>query len=136
MLRDGPVNGEVSAMALRDDASGVLLPLIDLTATATSSRAAVELAARDARALDSYVADQQKTNNVPVSDRVVIRTVVAPKRPHIFQPRSKTLAIVVFLAVMLATVGLAFVLENLRPRVRKVSTETETQLETFTRRTA
>jgi hypothetical protein len=29
--------------------------------------------------------------------------------------RKKTLAIVTFLAVMIATVGLAFVLENLRP---------------------
>jgi hypothetical protein len=136
MLRDGPIAGKISAIALRDDASGVLLPLIDVTALATSSRGAVELAARDARALDSYVADEQKANNVPVSDRVVIRTVVAPQQPHVFQPRSKTMAIVVFLAVLLATIGLAFVLENLRPRVRTVPAATEPNFETFTRRSA
>jgi hypothetical protein len=136
MLRDGPISGRISAIALRDDASGVLLPLIDLTAIATSQRAAVELAARDARALESYVGDEQKANNVPVSDRVVLSTVVAPKQPQVFQPRSKTMAIVVFLALLLTTIGVAFVLENLRPRVRTAPAATEPNLEAFTRRTA
>ena len=38
-----------------------------------------------------------------------------PRGAEIFQPRSKTMPIVIFLAVMFATVGLAFLLENLRP---------------------
>ena len=36
------------------------------------------------------------------------------------EPRKKTLPIVVFLTVLTGTVGLVFVLENLRSRVRPV----------------
>ena len=41
-----------------------------------------------------------------------------PKAPQIFQPRPRTMSILVFLATMLVTVGLAFLLENLRPHPR------------------
>ena len=36
--------------------------------------------------------------------------------PRLIAPRSKTMPIVIFLAVMFATMSLVFVLENLRPR--------------------
>lgn len=136
MLRDGPIRGQVAATALRDDASGVLLPLIDLVAVSTSPRAAVVLAQRTAHALDAYVAGEQRANSVPPGDRVVIQTIVQPKVPSVYQPRSKTMAIVVFLAVILASIGLAFILENLRPRVRVVPEASENQFERATRRTA
>jgi hypothetical protein len=118
MRRDGPISGQITATALRDDASGVLLPLIDLTTISTTPRKAIALADRTGNALDKYVTDQQRANEVPVSDRVVFRTVIEPRNAQIFQPRSKTLAIVVFFGVMLAAVGVAFLLENLRPRAR------------------
>ena len=136
MLRGGPIVGKTSATALRDDASGVLLPLIDLTAISTSPSAAVRLADRNADALDAYVESQQKANNVPVSDRVVVRTIVVPRQPQVFEPRSKTMAIVVFLAVLAATVAVAFTLENLRPRVRTADAASETRLESLSRRSA
>lgn len=134
MLRDGPIRGQVIATALRDDRSGVLLPLIDLTAISTSPRAAIELAGRTASALDMFIAGQQRANNVPISDRVVFRTVVQPSGADIYQPRSKTMAIVVFLAVMLATVGLTFVLESIRPRVRLMREAAESEFERPARR--
>ena len=40
-------------------------------------------------------------------------------------PRKLTRPIFIFLAVMIAALGLAFVLENLRPRVRPVAAEPE-----------
>ena len=49
---------------------------------------------------------------------MVLEQVLRPRNAEIFQPRSKTMPIVIFLAVMFATVGLAFLLENLRPRAR------------------
>ena len=134
-LRDGPIPGQVVATALRDSDSGVMLPLIDLTAISTSRFEAVNLARRVADALATFVSGQQRANNVPISDRVVLRTIVEPRAPHVFQARSKTMAIVVFLAVMLAAIGLAFVLENLRPRVRTAD-EAAQQLEHQMRRTA
>jgi capsular polysaccharide biosynthesis protein len=134
MLQDGPIHGQIAATAVRDDASGVLLPLIDLVAISTSRREAAILARRSASALDMYVARQQTANNVPTSDRVVVRTIDEPRVPQVYQPRSKTMAIVVFLAVMLATVGLAFLLENLRPRVRVVADAPEQDFERGARR--
>lgn len=135
-LRGTPIPGRILATPLRDSDSGVLLPLIDMTALSTSPAKTVELARRSASALDTYVSALQKTNNVPFSDRVVLRTIVEPKAPSVFQPRSKTMAIVVFLAVMLATFGVAFLLENLRPRPRAVDEATDASTERKIRRSA
>ena len=120
MLRDGPFAGKVVARAMRDEQSGTPLPLIDVTAVSSSPRGAVALALRSAAALDAFIAAQQRANDVPPTDRVVVETIVRPRGATVFQPRSKTMSIVVFLAVMLATIGLAFLLENMRPRRREV----------------
>ncbi len=45
----------------------------------------------------------------------------------LLEGRSKTVPIVVFLTVMLAVIGLAFILENLRPRVRPVADVSDPQ---------
>lgn len=91
------------------------LPLIDLTAVATSPRGATALAQRSAAALSEYIQNQQRAGNVPVADRAVIEQIERPSRAVVFKPRSKTMPVIVFLAVMLVTIGLAFLLENLRP---------------------
>lgn len=137
MTRNRELRGQIIATALRDDRSGVLLPLIDLMAISDSPRAAVDLAIRSATALNMFISRQQAANNVPASDRVVVQTIVQPRQVHLFQPRSKTMAIVVFLAVMFAAVGLAFILENTRPRRRDLSQPTESEIGgTEQRRTA
>ena len=116
MTRDRGPRGVVVATPLRDDQSGVLLPLIDIRAISDSPRAAANLARDNANALNTFISGQQRANDVPLEDRVVVQTIVDPRRVSLFQPRSKTMGIVVFLAVMFATVGLAFILENTRPR--------------------
>jgi hypothetical protein len=137
MSKDGPVRGKLIAVSLRDDNSGILLPLIDVTAVADSPLGALSLAGRNAKALNTYLDSEQQLNKVPKADRVVIETVVAPRQAVLFQPRSKTMPMVVFLAVMFATVGLAFLLENIRPRVREVGNGADSAvLTTHTRRSA
>lgn len=116
MLRDGPVRGKVIATPVIAGDNRVMLPLIDLVGISTSPRAARDLAQRAADAVATYIRDQQIANEVPSRDRVVLEQLVRPLLPTIFEPRSKTMPVVVFLAVMLATVGLAFLLENLKPR--------------------
>jgi hypothetical protein len=118
MLRGGPVVGQVLANNVVVGDNRIMLPLIDLTAISTSPQAALALAKRSSDALSSYVRDQQIANNVPRTDRVLIEPVTLPEKVHVYAPRSKTMPIVVFLAVMLATIGLAFLLENMRPRAR------------------
>jgi len=136
-LRRLITRGQIIATPLRDDQSGVLLPLIDLVAISESPRGAQDMALGSAKALNTYISGQQRANKVPLADRVVVQTIVQPRRVQLFQPRSKTMAIVVFLGVMFATVGLAFVLENARPRKPSIGVSTDAELrETDQRRTA
>jgi hypothetical protein len=136
-LRRQTAGGQIIATPLRDDQSGVLLPLIDLIAISDSPRGAVDLALGSAKALNTYISGQQLANDVPAADRVVVQTIVQPRGVDLFQPRSKTMAIVVFLAVMFATVGLAFVLENMRPRKPTIGVSRDAELrDTEQRRTA
>jgi hypothetical protein len=116
MRRDGPIRGEVIATPVVVQEGRYTLPLIDLIAISTSPRGAVTLAQRSARAFETYLTEQQRLNKVPADDRVVVQQVMRPRGAEIYQPRSKTLPIVIFMAVMFAVVGLAFLLENLRPR--------------------
>jgi hypothetical protein len=116
--QQGPMRGEIIATPLVRGDNRIMLPLIDLTAISDSRRGAMALASTTARALEAYVREQQAANEVPPADRVVINEVMRPKGALVYQPRSKTMPIVVFLAVMLATSGLAFLLENARPRTR------------------
>ena len=115
--------GKIVATPVVVGDSRVALPLVDLMAIAPSPTSAVDLAQRSADAVGSYIREQQRANRVPAADRVVVQQLVRPKPPKIFQPRRKTMPIVVFLAVMFATVGLAFLLENLKPSGREVAAE-------------
>jgi hypothetical protein len=128
MSRGRPFLGRVIATPLRDDQSGVLLPLIDIVAISDSPGAAARLARQNAAALSTFISEQQRLNDVPAADRVVVQTIVDPRRVALFQPRSKTMAMVVFLAVMFATIGLAFILENTRPRRPALAAPTESEL--------
>ena len=116
MLLDGPIRGTISADPVITGNGQVTLPVINLTGTSTSAAAAVALTTRAATALDTYVQAQQRANHQSASDRVIIDQVNGPSPATVVQPRSKTMPIVIFLAVMLAFVGLAFLLENSKTR--------------------
>jgi hypothetical protein len=118
MREEGPVRGKIIATPLVRGDNRIMLPLIDLTAIAESPPRAIELSMRSAEALETYVRRQQIANEVPPADRVVVERVMRPRGALVYQPRSKTMPIVILFAVMFATVALAFLLENVRPRAR------------------
>jgi hypothetical protein len=124
MLRSGPIDGEVVAKPVIAD-NGITLPLIDLTAFAASPAAATELAQRTANALATYVAQQQGRSRVPASDRVVLQKLLRAEQATIVKPRPKSIPIVVFLVIVAGTIGIAFLLENLRPPVQLVENREE-----------
>jgi hypothetical protein len=66
----------------------------------------------------------------------VVQVLSRPKAPVLFEGRSLTVPIVVFMTAMIATLGLAFVLENLRPRIRSISETTDVVVPDATRRSA
>jgi hypothetical protein len=102
--------------------SGSTLPVIALSGQAPSARDSVAAAAAGMRAFIAYVARQQQAAAIPKAQRIDIHVLKRSTVPVVIEPRSKTLPIIVFLSVLIAVVGLAFVLENLRPRVRVVAT--------------
>ena len=113
MLKDGPIRGTITADPVVVNITQYL-PLIDLTAMSNSPKGAVTLAQRGATALETYGQAQQST--IPASKRFVIEPVQAPSDPTVVRGRSKTMPILIFLVVMFAFVGLAFLLENAKAR--------------------
>jgi hypothetical protein len=125
---DAIIGEQIIATPLRAAESGTMLPLIELTAISTSPESAILLARRSSSALSTYLQEQQLANKVPSSDRVVLEEVLRASKAEIFQPRSKTMPVVIFLAVTFVAVGLAFLLENLRPRRMDPGAQADTDL--------
>ncbi len=116
----GPIRGLILANALVDPVSGGTEPLIQLAGVAPSKEGAVILTNRVIRALQTYLTEQQNANHVPRESRTLISTINRPRDVTVFQGRSTTKPIFILLTVMLATIGVCFILENVKPRVRVV----------------
>jgi hypothetical protein len=126
LKESGPIKGKITAASIPGGPSNSqVLPIVSITATGTSKAAAASLSNRAASALATWVDSQQAANGVPRDSRILLRGLNRagedPNTLELIGPRSKTLPIVVFLAVAFATMGLAFLLENLRPRRRPSS---------------
>jgi hypothetical protein len=122
MRRQGaPKEWKISAAPVTPTFSGSTLPVIALSGQAHSASEAVAAAASGRNAFIAYVASQQQSAAIPKAQRINIELLKRSTLPTVIEPRKKTLPIMVFLSVLTAAVGLAFVLENLRPRVRAVA---------------
>jgi hypothetical protein len=123
MAREGRIDGMVQSFPVfvARDAGNPALPMITLSAIGKTPKTAHDLAVRHLNAFTSFLADRQRAANIPSADRVVVEVVRAPTPGVLLEPRKKTRPIVVFLTVLVAVVGLAFILENLRPRVRTIA---------------
>jgi len=124
LLKGGPLHGVVSANSFVNTQTSQKypLPLLAISADASSPGKAVTLARRAARAFESFIVDQQNAANIKPANRVQLLIVNHPKQALLVGARKKTLPAVIFLTILSATLGLAFVLENLRPRVHPIST--------------
>lgn len=121
MLKQGPVRGRIGASPGFDEVSRTnSLPFVNVFATTTDKTSAIALANRTARAMQQVVSRQQAQAHIPAQQRVKLQVFTAAISAKVVQPRKKTIPIVIFLTVMLAVMGLAFILENLRPRVRQL----------------
>ncbi|HEY7197386.1 MAG TPA: hypothetical protein VH306_09365 [Gaiellaceae bacterium] len=117
--RGGPIDGTYQAAAATDPNTGATAPLVTITTTAASADAAASLASRVATAFRRYIVFKQETANPPTpsAQRVLVQEISKPETPILVSGYKKTAPVIVFLAVAVATIGLAFILENLRPRV-------------------
>ena len=130
MLRDGPIRGIVEATPLvATNGSDAPLPMVSIRGLASTPEGAMLVAQRANKAFAAFLNIQQNRGGIPSSERAVLTQVrqPSPATTVMLEGRSKTVPIVVFLTVMLAVIGLAFILENLRPRVRPVADVTDRQ---------
>jgi hypothetical protein len=92
------------------------LPILTLTGTGWTRSEALAATQAGVDVLTGYLKRQQGAADIAAQDRVVVEELQRPIKTTVVNGTKKTLPIVVFLTVMLAVIGLAFVLENLRPR--------------------
>lgn len=103
----------VAAAVTDPNGSGATLPFVDITGYGITPRSAVEVSVRGAKALHAYVDHEQQQAKLPMRQRAVVQIIQVPNKVGIALKRKKTMTIVVFMTVMLATIGVILVLENI-----------------------
>jgi hypothetical protein len=124
MRRDGSIKGEVVASVVVAPGD-IHLPLIDVTGLATDPQTAEVTTARAVDAILEYIGQQQDASRVPPAERILVQVVAAPEEPLLVDGRPLTRPIVVFVVTLFGTIGLAFILQNLRPPKRPPNEEDE-----------
>jgi hypothetical protein len=115
--RQIPVGGFeriVTATQLTDASGRNGLPFITVSGASTSASDAVRTAHRGAQILIQYI--NRLSAGTPARERAVVRIATDAGKPKVIQPRKKTVPIFIFLVVLIATIGLILVLENMRPQ--------------------
>jgi capsular polysaccharide biosynthesis protein len=104
----------VTAVPAPQYSTPTLLPLLQIEATAPSKARAMALANRASTSFRTWLAQQQATAEIPPAERVVVEPISRADTAQRVGGSGKTLPVIVFLAVLAATIGVIFVLENLR----------------------
>ena len=121
LRKQGPVDGDIHAVpVLSLDTQGDPLPLVQVAGLAPTAAGSASLAHRATQAFKIFLITNQQQNAVPADRRVVVQVIDAPSKAVIWKGRKLTRPILVFLTLMTAVIGFIFVLENMRPRIRKI----------------
>jgi hypothetical protein len=116
MLPERPAGLDIEAVPLTagGNLSSGALPLIFLSTSADTERGAEKLSINVTNALERYLADQQAASRVPRSERIGV--VVVNESPSATRKAGHPLSVgvVAFLLTLAATLGLVYVLENIR----------------------
>lgn len=124
LRRGGPADGSVRAVPVYSfvneaaNATVFTLPLIRITATSSTAKSAVVLSRRAAEALSGYIAQKQAKAAVPANQRAQVEVVRRARGAAPSSGSSSVLPFFVFMATMIGFVGLAYMLERLRPRAQ------------------
>lgn len=123
----GKLPGTVEAAALlTSPGSSDALPIISIAGLSDTRTHSLALTGRATRALIGYVNALQQENGIPKDNRVWLQEIQSPGESKLVAGRSKTVPVMVFLAVLIAIVAMVLVLENVRPRVRVVEQSSDT----------
>jgi len=110
---NGKIDGQVTTDTVWSEITG-FLPFIDVGGIGPSPADAQALARRGARALSTYVAQQQAASGVKPRSRMLLAVVSRPSAPTVVEGRSKATPMLILLALASLTLGGVYVLDNLR----------------------
>jgi hypothetical protein len=120
---DEDFEGSVQTFPVFAESGGPQLPLITLSAVSASPGGAQDLGRRYLTAFLNFLREKQVEGRIPLEDRVQFQVLREPQPANLLAGRRKTRPILIFLGIMSATIGLALLLENLRPRERPAAGE-------------
>jgi len=111
-------SGNYTASAVLDP-NQAPLPMVQFDGTGSTPQEAASVTRRATTTLLSYLSDQATQNQIPLSQRVTLQVLSTPfaNDATVVKGRKLTIPIVIFLAVLIVTFGLAYLLENLFPAV-------------------
>jgi hypothetical protein len=114
-----PPGAEVTNTAVSEGTGSnkEILPLVSIDGRAPDPQVARELNAKAIKALTSFVSKRQIDNGIPERERVRISVITPPSTPTVAVPHSYTAGIVLWILCVALGLGLAYLLENLRPSV-------------------
>jgi hypothetical protein len=129
LAKCGGLEGNYNAVPAADTSYGAIngLPMVNIFGIASTPGDAQNAADCATKEFLGYMQDRQIASQIPERLRVKITVIrsAGANPPQLIIPRKKTLPIVVFMAMLFATIGLAFILENARPAIRVVPGEGE-----------
>jgi hypothetical protein len=121
--RDQTVHGSMNAVAEYDANQRQAVPVLDINGLGPTPLDATYAGRRGAEIFMNYFKRQQAASGVSAPNRVQLTVLNDARGAQLVTKRKKTLPIVVFVTVLAAALGLCFILENLRPRIRAVAPE-------------
>jgi hypothetical protein len=121
LRREAGLDGVMTAAALVDNNSKDVLPFVNIFGLADSPEEAARVSRRASAIFTAHIAAGQNRANIEREERVLLEPVTMPRGAELVEGRKLTTPVFILLAVMILTLGLVFVLENVRPRVRFVA---------------
>ncbi len=119
VLRGAGPGSRYEPMTAKSSDGSSVLPVILMVGYGPSAALAEAMANRATTALRRYISLQQLRNAVPPDKRVELAVMSKASKAQVFKPRSLVRPVFLFLLPALLAVGLAFLLENLRPSVKR-----------------
>ena len=107
---------QISITPVMNPASGTGLPLLKVGTTAKTGANAQQLNSATLDALKRYLQEEQERAGISPELRVEIQVLNPPGRAVVKEGRSYMGSLIAFVLAIGAAIGLAYLLENLRPR--------------------
>lgn len=115
------VPGSVKASEDIDLAASSFLPFVNFVATAPTRSDAEKLAHGAAVTFQGFVARQQASAGIPSGHRIELVVVGSGRSAKLAEGHKVSIAILVFFVVLIATISVIFLKENVRTRVAAAS---------------